>query len=133
MLADLCLVGEDLVPDLLPRIAHVGSISEHYLVYDDSKCKEIRLKGVIHPANDLRSHIARRSTGLLGVVLLLPAGHPEISDPEIPALLEDQILRLEVAMDDAPGVGVLQPKDNATRDELCIIIRLLVCSSLKAS
>lgn len=133
MLADFSLVREDFVPDLLPRIAHVRSIAQHYLVYDDSKCKEICLKRVIHPADDLRSHIARRSAGLLRVILLLPAGNPEISDSEIPAFLKHQILRLEVAMYDAPSVGVLQSKHNAPRDELCIISLLLVCSSLKAS
>lgn len=127
MLADPCLVGENLVTDLLPRIAHVRPIAQHYLVYDDPKRKEIRLKGVIHPADDLWSHIPRRSAGLLRVVFLLPASHPEISDPEVSAFLKDQVLGLEVAMDDAPRVGVLKAKHNATRDELCIIIGLLVC------
>lgn len=133
MLTDFGLVGEDFVPDLLPRITHIRSVPKHYLVNDDAKCKKICLKGMIHPANDLRSHIPWRSAGLLRVILLLPAGHPEISDPEIPAFLEDQILRLEIAMDDALSMCVLQSKHNATRDELCIIIHLLVCSSLKAS
>lgn len=108
MLADFSLMREDLVPDLLPRIAHVRSIAQHDLVYDDPKCKEICLKRVIHPADDLRSHIPRSSAGLLRVILLLPAGNPKISDPEIPAFLKHQVLRLEVAMYDAPSVSVLQ-------------------------
>ena len=133
MLADLRLVRQDLVPDLFPGIAHVRPIAEHYLVENNPKCKEICLEGMIHPADDFRSHIAWRSTGLLGVVLLLLAGYSEISDPEVPAFFEDQVLRLEVAMDDAFGVGVFKSKHDATCYELCIIVYILVCSSLKES
>lgn len=59
------LVCKDLVPDLFSRISHVRPIAKHDFVDDDPKCKEICLKGVIHPADDFRSHVTRSSTGLL--------------------------------------------------------------------
>lgn len=53
---------------------------------------------MIHPADDLWSHITRRPTSLLRVIFLLFSSYPEISDPEVPIFLKHQILRLEISM-----------------------------------
>jgi hypothetical protein len=88
---------------------------------------------VVHPADDLRCHIARSPTGFFRVALLPLAGHSEVSDAQVPVLLEDQVFRLEVAVDDALGVDELQAQNDGCGNELCMGEGVLVCSSLKNS
>ena len=73
---------------------------------------------MVHPANDLRSHIARRPTGLLRVAFLLLPRHSKVSDPQVPIFLEHQILRLQISMDNPFRVYELESIDDAPNDEL---------------
>ncbi len=72
---------------------------------------------MIHSADDLRSHIARCTTGFLRIVFLFLPGYSEVSDSQVAALLEDKVLRLEISVNDPLRVDILKPKDDATSDE----------------
>lgn len=72
---------------------------------------------MVHPADDLRSHITWSPAGLLWIALFSFAGHPKISNSEVTVLFKNQILRLKVPMDDSLGVDVLKSQNDATRYE----------------
>lgn len=55
---------------------------------------------MVHFAYNFRCHIPGRTACLLRIIALLSAGHPEISEPQIPRLLKYYIFWLQVAMDD---------------------------------
>ena len=88
---------------------------------------------MVHPADYFWGHVAGRATGLFGIALLSLARHPEVGDPEVPVLLEDEVFGLEVAVDDPLGVDELEAEDDAAGDEFCVRGEVLVCSSLKNS
>ena len=61
ILVDLDLFGKDMVTNLLPVLAVVGSLAEHALIGDDAHGEVVDGHAVVLAAHDLRSHIARRA------------------------------------------------------------------------
>lgn len=72
---------------------------------------------MVHPADDFGSHIARRATSLLTVVLFPFPGNPKISDSGISIFLKHYVFGLEVAMDDIAGVDVFQGQYDTADNE----------------
>lgn len=60
---DFGLMGQNFVSDLFSGIAHVRAPAQNYFVNDNSECKIVRLKGMIHSADDFRRHVARGAAG----------------------------------------------------------------------
>ena len=63
---DFCLISQDGVPDLFPVPTVVGPPTQHTLVSDDADRVEVNRIAVVHSEHDLRRHIARRATQLIG-------------------------------------------------------------------
>lgn len=72
---------------------------------------------MVHPTNNLRCHIPRRPTSLLRIILFPLPRNPKIRNPRIPILLEHNILRLQIPMDDITRMDVLQSQHYAANDE----------------
>ena len=73
-------------------------------------------------AHDLRSHVARRSAGLLGVVRAPDPGDAEVSQSEIATLVENQVLWLDVPVEDAFLVDVFERNEDASYEELSLLL-----------
>lgn len=73
---------------------------------------------MIHPANDFRSHITRRTTGFLWVIFLFLPSYPEISNPEVPIFFKHQIFRFEISMYNPFWVDKLKSIDDTSHYEL---------------
>ena len=59
----------------------------------------------------LRAHVAERAEDVAGHGEVGPVwviGQPEVGDPEVPAGIDHQVRRLDVAVDDAHLVGMFQ-------------------------
>ncbi len=52
---ELNILGEHEVSDLISGSAIVGPFASHEFIGNDSDCKVVRDKGVVHPADDLWS------------------------------------------------------------------------------
>ncbi len=119
----------------LLRIAGEGRAPAHHLVEDASEGVEVRrAHDVVHFVLDLlRGHVARRPGARVGrelhgllavqalvVQILAEPGEPEVQDVNarhlIDALLDDDVGRLQVSVDDAPGVGMSERAEHPVHD-----------------
>jgi hypothetical protein len=73
---------------------------------------------VILATHDLGRHVAGSSGSFFGVVRADLSRDAEIGDSQVPVLLEDEVLRLDVAVDDAVLVNELEAEDDARAEEL---------------
>lgn len=96
--------------------------SHHALVGNDSQREIVNRDAVVLATHDLRSHVARSAAGLLGVVWIPNAGYPEISHAQVSLIVEDQVLRLDVPVEDALAVDVLKSHHYASNEELCLLL-----------
>ena len=67
--------------------------------------------GVPLAPEPLGRHVAERAQDVAGVgqALVVPLGQAEVGDPDDPRVVEQEVARLDVAVDDAAGMGVGQP------------------------
>ena len=72
---------------------------------------------MIHSADDLRGHISRRATSLLGIIILPFASDPKIRNPGIPIFLKHNILRLQIPMNNILRMHVLQSQENTANNK----------------
>ena len=100
----------DPVEDLRDALALEGRAAGHQLIEDDAEGEEVG------PAVDraapelLRRHEAGRADHLVGLGQV-GAGkprHPEVGDLHLPALAEQDIGRLDVAVHDPAAVGIVE-------------------------
>src|SRR5688572_15982243 len=77
---------------------------------------------MVLPAHDLRCHVAGRATGLLRVVWIPDASNAKIGDPQVAFLIENQIFRFDIAMQDGLVVHVLERVDDASCEEACLLL-----------
>ena len=66
----------------------------------------------------LRGHVAGRPAGLVRIFCLPVPGDAEVSDPGVSVLVEDDIFRLDVAVDDVSLVQVVEPLDQTPNQKL---------------
>ena len=81
---------------------------------DDPERKEINGVWMISFADNFRSHVAGCSTGIFGVIWLDLSWDAEVSNSEVSLIIEDQVFRLEVAVNGASAVHVLQGENDAS-------------------
>lgn len=122
MLLDLYLPRQHLLTDLFARTAVKGPSSKHQLMRDDSHSKVISRVRVILPAKDLRRHVSRRPTCVSIIISTKGPSNPKISQPRKPLTIEHYIFRLDIAMDDALRMQVLQSQCNAYYYKLCLLL-----------
>mmetsp|Transcript_40823 Transcript_40823/g.68384 ORF Transcript_40823/g.68384 Transcript_40823/m.68384 type:complete len:211 (+) Transcript_40823:685-1317(+) len=102
----LQLRGQDVLILLLavPRLE--GCLSGEHLVHEDPDRPPVRGAPVSPLAHDLRRHVLRRAAegARRHVVRHTPPCEAEVSEAHVPAGIQQNVLRLEVAMDDAVRV-----------------------------
>ena len=64
-------------------------------------------------ADDFRSHVSRRPASILRVVGLDLPRNAQVSHPQVALIVKHQVFGLEVAVDDALAVQVLQGEHEA--------------------
>jgi hypothetical protein len=103
----------DLAHDRLGVVAVVRGLQRQQLV--ERHAERIDVGAVVHghPLGQglLRTHVADRADQVAGhghAGVTLHAGQAEVGDPQLAAPVDEQVGRLDVAMDDALVVGVLQ-------------------------
>lgn len=82
-------MGQNFVSDLFSGVAHVRPATVNDFIDDDSEGKKVGLKGVVHPADDLRGHVSGGSTCLFGVVGFSFPSDSEIGKAEVSIFLEN--------------------------------------------
>lgn len=65
-----------------------------------------------------RGHVAGRPAGFMSIFCLPVPGDAEVSDPGVSVLIEDDIFRLDVAVDDVSLVQVVEPLDQTPNQKL---------------
>lgn len=71
--------------------------------------------------NDFWSHITRSARSLVRVLSLVGLGNAEVSHLDVALIVEYQILRLDVSVDDVVGVNVLQSDGQTSNNELGLV------------
>ncbi len=128
---DLDLLGEDVVSDLLARLAHVGPPTEHALEGDHADREVVHSHPVVLTAHNFGCHVARRPRGVLGVVGSPLAGDPKVRNADVPCggvkeililtiFFEDEVLWLNIAVDDILVVDVLEARNHTGDEEACV-------------
>ena len=64
-------------------------------------------------AHNLRGHVTGSATGILGVFFSVQPCDSEISDFDDPILVQHEIFRLDIPVDDLVFMQILQPSQNA--------------------
>lgn len=62
---------------------------------------------MVHPADDLRRHIAWSTACIAGIVGLIDASNPQICDADVASGIKHEILGLDVSMDDTVILKIL--------------------------
>ena len=118
LLLDGDLLRKDVVANLLPVFALVGPLTVHALVCDDAHREVVDRDAVILTTHHFGGHVAGRATGVFGVLGVPHASDTQISDTHVTIFVENQILRLNVSVENAVLVEVLQTKNYASHEEL---------------
>lgn len=125
--ADLPVHGHEVA--VVERQVAGGEHEEH-----DAAGPHVRLAGVVPPLQeDLRRDVGRGAAvrggeAVCGAEVLVGVGEraePEVREPEVAALVEEEVLRLDVAMEHAEGVRVRhrggQLREQAARRGLVVV------------
>ena len=129
VLLDLDLTAQYLVADIFSCATLVRSFAHHALVGDDPNGEVVCCESVVLAAHDLRGHVARCAAGLTGVVRGQDAGHSEVCESQIALIVEDQVLRLDVTMDDQLRMDGLEGVHQAGYEEAGDLHRKLALAS----
>lgn len=100
----------------------VRSPAEHALVADDAHSEVIDSDTMRLAAHDLRSHVARRARRIFLVLWVPNSCNTKISDLKIAILVEDEVFRLDVTMQNALLVEVLERKQHASYEESRLLL-----------
>ena len=108
----LCLNLHLLTQYLISNFSSIPSVirppAQHQLVGNNTNSIVINRKRMILPAHHLWSHITWSSTCIATVIGLHDTSNPQISHPQIPTFIKNQVLRLDIAMDNIVEMQVLQ-------------------------
>ena len=74
---------------------------------------------MILSAHYLWSHVTRRSTGVLLVLRIPDSSNTKICDSEVAILIKNEVLWLNVSVNDALIMNILEALDDASGEEFC--------------
>ena len=99
--ADLNLTGQDVLSDLPPVASGVRSAAKHTLEPNDAHGEVVNSHSVRLATHHLRRHVAWRTRSVFLVFWVPNTSDAQVSDLEVPVLVEHQIFRFNIAMQDA--------------------------------
>jgi len=114
---DLDLLRQDVVSDVLPGFAYVRAFAEHALVSHYSHSKIVHGERMVLPAHDLGGHVPWRSRCVLRVLFSPISRDSEIRDPEVSLVVDDEVLRLDVSVNDLLFVAVFETGHKTCNEE----------------
>lgn len=80
-------------------------------------------------ANHLRRHVPRSTACVLAVVIPHLSRNSEVSNADIAIIIEHEVLRLQVSVNNSFGVEVLQANDNVRNEEFSLrLVKLALAS-----
>lgn len=130
VLFDFGLLCEDLFADLLTVFSNIRSLqlqplyfADHKFVSDDAHRKEIHFEAVVRLCDDLWCHIPGCPASICPIVRPPFPRNSQVCDSQIAALIEHQILRLDVPVHNPIGVHILKPGENARYKKLGLFFR----------
>ena len=103
-------------------------LSVHALVPDHADCEVVNRDSVVLAAHNLRrygrrfkrlTHVTRRSARVLAVLGRPDARDAEVGDTEVALVVEHEVFWLDVSVDDAVVVNVLESGQKARYKKLC--------------
>lgn len=103
------MLGENHVSDLLARPAHVRTAPKHELVTDDAEGEVVDRLRVVLSAHDFGCHVAWRARSVLGVLGLEDLCNAHIRDSHVAIVFHHNVFRLDISVDHALVVHVLEP------------------------
>jgi hypothetical protein len=124
LLLDLDLLRQDIVSDVFSRLSNIRPFAVHALISHNSHSKIVHGERVILPTHDLRSHVPGRAGRVLRVLLSPISCDSEIGDPEVPLVVDDEVLRLDVSVYNLLLMAVFEPGHEARNEEACIFERV---------
>lgn len=132
------LFRKNLVSDVLASFTCVGPPSEHEFVGDHSEGKVVDLHTMVLATHHFGSHVTGRARRVMRIVRRPNPRNAHVSDPHVAVALEQQILRLDVPVDHAVAVHVLEADDDAGDKKLGLLLRepllfVVVVSQIAAS
>jgi hypothetical protein len=115
----------DLADEFLLVFGAPGGFSGEHFEEDDSECPDIRFEGVLVASERLRGHVEGRADvvlvgfeGLRGL-----DGEPEICDLELLCVGDEDVGRLEVAVDDISARKVEVALEDLLHEDGCLCFR----------
>jgi hypothetical protein len=95
--------------------------AHHALVADDSDCEVVDSHSMVLSAHDFWSHIPGSPTRLLCVFWVPDPRYTEVGHLQIAFLVEHQVFRLDIPVNDAFIVDVFERVDDAGDEEACLL------------
>jgi hypothetical protein len=117
LLLNLYLLRQNVVSDFFPRFPDIGPLSVHAFVGHYSYSEIVHSVRVVLSAHHFGSHVAWGSRGVLSILLSPVPGDSEISDSQVALIIDDQVLRLDVSVDNLFIVAVLETSHQACNEE----------------
>lgn len=122
----LHLFGEVFLPEEhFPQVKFSEDAAGRPHIYLGGVVLRLVLEQEFRGAEPAGDHVRRQVVG--GVdALVLDGGQAEVADPQLALLIDQQVLRLDVPVDDTCRVDVLEPAGQLVHEELFVLPRNLV-------
>lgn len=119
---NLNLLGENMVSDLLSILTNIGSSPKHALIPYHTHCKIINCNTMVLPAHHLWSHVSWCSRCILCILRIPYSCNSKVCESQNSILIEDQILRFDVPMNNSFLMNVFKGKDHASDEKLGLVL-----------
>lgn len=92
----LNLFRQNMVPNFFSRFSDIWTAPKHAFVSHDSNGKIVYSSSVILSAHDFRGHVSWCARSVLGILRPPNSSNTEIGDPDVPIIINDQVLGLNI-------------------------------------
>lgn len=114
---NLHLSCKDVLTDLAPVPARVRPPAKHALVANDAHSKVVDSDTMRLSAHDLRRHVTRRARRIFLVLRIPYSRDTEVSDLKIAITVKDEVLGLDITMQNALLMEILESQQHASNEE----------------
>lgn len=75
---------------------------------------------MVHPGNNFWCHVSRCATRVTGIVRLNMPRYSKVSNPHITTIVNHQVFRFEISMDDSSPMQVFQAEDHTCKEKFSL-------------